>query len=254
MIYKGSFVRGSLVTLPFNSSKATGESVTLATNGTPKIYLNGTLTEITAGITFTEDHDSVAGRHLLLIDTGADAAYVPGEYDVALDGIDVDGVTPINVFIGSFAIERAGEDVSSKGFAQAGGTSTVVVMPASAPATDDALAGHLLLLREASGTLHSRYIAGYVGASRQASVQELPFVPGATTHVTSYATGDTSAPEVVLTPDGREALLVALAMGDGHKMAVEGANLVVRNAANDIISSQPFTRAGTAVNPFTSVG
>ena len=69
-----------------------------------------------AGITVSIDHDGITGNHLITIDTSDNtvaAFYVTGkEYQVRIEGTTIDGAT-INVFIGTFSIERAGGILAS---------------------------------------------------------------------------------------------------------------------------------------------
>lgn len=75
-----------------------------------------------AGITVSIDFDSITGNHAVKIDTSDNTVagfYVTGsEYQVRVEGATVDGGT-INVWIGSFSIERAGGAIALLKTAQA---------------------------------------------------------------------------------------------------------------------------------------
>lgn len=96
------------LTFYWSSNAIAGESVTRATNGTISVYKDGGTSQSTAGITDTEDFDSLTGVHKVLIDTSADAFYAAGsEYAAILSAATIDGKT-INAPLAHFSIERAG--------------------------------------------------------------------------------------------------------------------------------------------------
>jgi hypothetical protein len=108
MMHLGDFAEDATVRFCWNSNAVAGESITRATNGTISVYKDGGTTQSTAGITDTEDFDSLTGVHLCVIDTSADAFYVAGsEYAVVLSGATIDGKT-INAVLAHFSIERSG--------------------------------------------------------------------------------------------------------------------------------------------------
>src|SRR5574343_328696 len=99
--------------IPFNApDPATGDSVTLATDGTIKIYKGSSLTERTSlnGVTFDEDADTIAGRHTIVIDTSdnTDAGFYANNqiYTVVIDAAVVVGADPVNVFVAQFKIDQ----------------------------------------------------------------------------------------------------------------------------------------------------
>ncbi len=115
MTYYGDFATGSVVQIPFNSSAADGTSITLATNGTIRVYKGSSTTQRTSanGITFTEDFDTAdtaaVGIHMIAIDLSdnSDAGfYAAGNnYHVAVTGMVIDGVT-VSAWVGSFSIQN----------------------------------------------------------------------------------------------------------------------------------------------------
>lgn len=104
-MYYGDYVKGAVVFIPFNTAGAAGGSITIATNGTPKAYINGGTTEVTAGVTLVEDHDGITGRHGISINTAGASFTVGADVDVALDASTIDGQT-INAWVGKFSIDR----------------------------------------------------------------------------------------------------------------------------------------------------
>lgn len=113
MQYLGDFPVGATVRLKWSTNGANGASITRATNGSIRIYKNGSTTERSsgAGITDTEDFDTLTGVHDLAIDLAdnTDAGfYAAGnEYQVVLAGATIDGQT-VNAVLAHFSIERYG--------------------------------------------------------------------------------------------------------------------------------------------------
>ena len=110
MQYLGDFPVGGTVYFKWNTNGANGASITRATNGSIRLYKNGSTTQrsSSAGITDTEDVDALTGVHHLSIDLAdnTDAGfYVAGEYQVVLEGATIDGQT-VNAVLGHFSIER----------------------------------------------------------------------------------------------------------------------------------------------------
>lgn len=109
--YIGDFRASSTIVWFWPTSGATGASITRATNGNIRIYKGTSTTErsSSAGITDTEDFDSLTGVHALTIDTSnnADAGfYAAGnDYNVVLQGAVIDSLT-VNVPLFSFSIEN----------------------------------------------------------------------------------------------------------------------------------------------------
>ena len=174
MIHLGDVNKGATVRLPFNSAGADGASITLAANGTAKAYVDGGTTEITSGVTLTEDHDAITGRHFVSVDTTG-SGFTPGsDILVAVDGMTIDGKT-VNVWVGSFSINRRRGGVSLVGLAQAGASGTVT-FPASAVATDDYYNGQLAKIVYGTGAGQSRWVTDYVGSTEHIvkTIKEAP--------------------------------------------------------------------------------
>ncbi len=133
-MYYGDYPLSALVFIPWNSNAIAGESITRATNGTIQVYKDGdSTTEVTTGVTDSEDFDTLTGAHLVKVDTSADGTfYASGHsFQVMLKGAVIDGKT-INAFLGTFTINMnsAVAVLGVKGDAAADGdpTSTDTVM------------------------------------------------------------------------------------------------------------------------------
>lgn len=106
MMYLGDFVEDATVHFAWSSFGADGASITRATNGTVSVYKGNGTTQSTAGITDTEDFDSLTGIHWVTIDTSADAFYaVANNYTVVLSAATIDGET-VNAVLATFSIEN----------------------------------------------------------------------------------------------------------------------------------------------------
>lgn len=113
MTYLGDFSAGATVHLKWATNGANGASITRATNGSLRVYKGSSATQRTsgAGITDTEDFDSLTGLHHASIDLSdnTDAGfYASGnEYQVVLEGATIDGQV-VNTVLAHFSIERYG--------------------------------------------------------------------------------------------------------------------------------------------------
>jgi hypothetical protein len=104
-MYLGDYVKGTTVFVPFNTAGASGGSITIATNGTAKAFINGSTTALTAGVTFVEDHGGIVGRHGITVDTTGAPFTTGSDVDVALDASTIDGQV-INAWVGKFSVAR----------------------------------------------------------------------------------------------------------------------------------------------------
>ena len=103
--YLGDFKEDSMLYFCWNTNNKDGASVTRATDGAIKVYKDDGTAESTAGITDTEDFDSLTGVHNCKIDLSADAFYAKGhDYSVVLVGAVIDGET-VNAVLATFSIE-----------------------------------------------------------------------------------------------------------------------------------------------------
>lgn len=106
MIDLGDRRAGVTLRFPFNTNAIAGESITVGTNGTVKVYKNGSsTTEVTTGATFSEDFDGITGVHFAIIDTSADGTfYAEGnDFQVMFQAATIDGKT-VNAWIGTFSL------------------------------------------------------------------------------------------------------------------------------------------------------
>lgn len=105
--FVGDFRIGSIVRKMWNSNAVAGESITRATNGTISVYKDGGTTQSTAGVTDTEDFDSLTGVHLVAVDTSADGTFYSAgsDFEVVLSASTIDGKV-INGTLFSFSLEN----------------------------------------------------------------------------------------------------------------------------------------------------
>src|SRR3990172_7859482 len=113
MTHLGDYPVNASVKFHWNTNAADGSSITRSTDGTLKIFKDGSITERTSlnGVTQTEDFDGATGVHYVAIDLSdnTDAGfYAAGsEYAVVMTGMTIDSKT-VNACIGMFSIERNG--------------------------------------------------------------------------------------------------------------------------------------------------
>ncbi len=106
MKYLGDYEEDSSLYFCWSTNDKNGAAITRAADGTVKVYKNDGTTESVAGITDTEDFDSVTGIHNCKIDLSADAFYATGcDYSVVLVGATIDGET-VNAVLAVFSIEN----------------------------------------------------------------------------------------------------------------------------------------------------
>jgi hypothetical protein len=102
----GDYKEDDTVYFLWSTNDADGASVTRATDGTVQVYKDNGTSQSTAGVTDTEDFDSLTGIHACTIDLSADAFYATGaDYAVVLSGATIDGQT-VNAVLAHFSIEN----------------------------------------------------------------------------------------------------------------------------------------------------
>jgi len=104
--YLGDLKKDSIVYFCWNTYNKNGASVSRSTDGTIKIYKDDGTVETTAGITDTEDFDSLTGIHNCKIDLSSDNFYATGhDYSVVLTDAVIDGEV-FNCVLAIFSIEN----------------------------------------------------------------------------------------------------------------------------------------------------
>lgn len=105
MNYIGDFPQDQTIYFAWATNNSAGAAITRATDGTIQIYKDDGATQSTAGITDTEDFDSLTGIHMLKLVT-TDSFYAAGhDYSIVLQGAVIDGQT-VNVVLALFSIEN----------------------------------------------------------------------------------------------------------------------------------------------------
>lgn len=116
-MYLGSYPVNGTVDFKWNTNGQDGASITRSTNGSIRIYKDNSTTErsSSAGITDTEDFDTVTGVHHLRIDlsdnTDAGFYVAASEYQVVLQGATID-TKSVSAVIAHFSIERSGSTLA----------------------------------------------------------------------------------------------------------------------------------------------
>lgn len=106
MMYLGDYKEDDTVYFLWSTNGSDGESITRSTNGTVSVYKDNGTSQSTAGVTDTEDFDSLTGIHACTIDLSADAFYAVGaDYAVVLSAATIDTQT-VNAVLAHFSIEN----------------------------------------------------------------------------------------------------------------------------------------------------
>lgn len=128
--YLGDYVEDETVHFIWHTNDSNGASVTRSTNGTVSVYKDNGVTQSTAGITDTEDFDSLTGIHVCTIDLSADAFYATGaNYTVVLSAATIDSQT-VNAVLAHFSIENRFDEVDvTQWLGTAAATPTVAGVP-----------------------------------------------------------------------------------------------------------------------------
>lgn len=168
-MYLGDFIKGATVRFAWNASGANGASITRATNGTIHVYKDGVLTtEVTTGVTDTEDADTLLGVNTVAIDT-TDAFYSAGsEFMVVIKAATIDGQV-VNAVLAHFSLQRRTQFTPVTGLATAGAAGSVT-LPVGASSVDNFYNGSVVSIVAGTGAGQARLISGYVGSTRVASV------------------------------------------------------------------------------------
>jgi len=110
-MYLGDYKEDDTLYFAWSSNDSDGASITRATDGTISVYKDDGTTQSVAGITDTEDFDSVTGIHMCKIIL-TDAFYVTGsDYAVVLSAATIDSQT-VNAVLAHFSIENRFTNVS----------------------------------------------------------------------------------------------------------------------------------------------
>jgi hypothetical protein len=245
-------MKGETLFFPFNASGADGASITLATNGTGKVYKNGGTSEITTGVTLVEDHDGVAGRHGVQVVT-TDAAYTPGDrFQVACDANTIDGKT-VNAWVGVFGLQVRDSMRQVVGLAQ-GGAVGYVDLPTTASATDGAYDGALVTITSGTGVGQSRYRgATYTGSSRRFTVDpNWTVAPDSTSVVEVLVTAPapTTTPMPVQVTSMAADVVTATAIAGG---AITSAKIATDAIGSDQLAASAVTEIQTGLATPTTV-
>lgn len=213
MMYLGDYAASATVHVPWASNGADGASITRATDGSIRIYKDASTTQRTssAGITDSEDFDSLTGLHWVTIDLSdnTDAGFYAAahNYTVVLQGAVIDGKT-INTVLGHFSIQNR---YSSSSLDAAGVRSAVGLASANLDTQLDALPTAIenadaLLSRDVSAITESAMPKKSLYATIAKTINKVTILAGvlsiyrtddATVHATQTLTTDAAADPVV---------------------------------------------------------
>lgn len=105
--YQGDWALGDTVHFDFNSIDVTGAGIVLTGSPVVSIYVDGSTTEITAGVTLTASLDSRVGlNHLAIAATGGNGYATGTSCTAVVTTGTVDSVSAVARIAGSFSIEK----------------------------------------------------------------------------------------------------------------------------------------------------
>lgn len=178
MNYLGDYNEDDTVYFLWSSNDLAGASITRATDGTISVYKDNGTTQSTAGITDTEDFDSLTGIHACTIDLSADAFYATGaDYAVVLSAATIDGQT-VNAVLAHFSIENRymrGTDSAYTGTPPTAAAIADAVLQESVDdhkATAASLAEHIDEIQVDTNELQSDDVPGLIAALNDLSAAE----------------------------------------------------------------------------------
>src|ERR1043166_3238893 len=107
MSYHGDIALGDTIHVPFTTTDTSGIPTTLA--GTPVIsaYIGASLTQLTAGITLSVDHDGVTGYHMITVVASSGNGYATAtNVALVITTGTVSGNSVVGYVAGTFSIEN----------------------------------------------------------------------------------------------------------------------------------------------------
>ena len=129
-VYLGDIQEDATVHFMWSTNDGSGASITRATNGTVSVYKDNGDTQSAAGVTDTEDFDSLTGVHVCTIVT-TDAFYAKAaNYSVVLSAATIDGQV-VNAVLAHFSIENRSDSLKKM--------AELTVDPGATPTPDEAL-------------------------------------------------------------------------------------------------------------------
>jgi len=200
MKYLGDFAEDATVRFSWDTADSDGASITRATDGTISVYKDGGTTQSTAGVTDTEDFDSLTGVHHCAVDTSADAFYATGsDYSVILSGATIDGQT-VNATLAEFSIQNR-YNPSAAANASLLQSTTIATLASQTSFTltagssdDDAYNNQLIIITDSSTSTQKAVgrVSDYVGSTKTVTLDADP-------GVFTMAVGDTV--DIVVQPN-----------------------------------------------------
>lgn len=163
--YLGDFRVNDSITCKFSTHSSTGGMLALATSPALSVYLPGNTTEITSGLTLTQDYDGRTGLNQFVIDLSASGSYAADtdNYSVVITAGTVGAANVSGTVVADFSIEgrsaliptTAGRklDVSTGG--EAGVDLANVGSPASALSLPNVTVGTATNVTNAAAAVHS---------------------------------------------------------------------------------------------------
>lgn len=107
MTYLGDFAEDATVVFFFNTVDTGGAPITIGGTAAVEVYKDGGTTQSSAGVTVTEDFDSITGLHKVEIDMSTDAFYAASaDYTAVVSVGTADSVSIVGGAVASWSCEN----------------------------------------------------------------------------------------------------------------------------------------------------
>lgn len=210
--YFGDIPLGDTIDMQECFVQATGAPTTLSGSPVVSAYPDNSITQLTAGITLTVDHDGITGAiNTRVAATGANGYLQGSNYCCKVTTGTVNAVSVVGYPVGSFSIQKRSNSILNAGvgaFLPAGiiesGTlqsataTTAVLRAASTTWANTRPVGFTIAITGGTGVGQSRPFTGYTESSKTVTVDTWTTTPDNTSTYIIYPTApsSTSAPPV----------------------------------------------------------
>lgn len=168
------------------------------------VYVDNSVTQLTAGVTLTVDFDSVTGlNNVRIVATGANGYAAGSNYQIVITTGTVNSVSVVGYVVCEFSIQARPPQAAATGTTPAIGivdagtlqaaTGTTAQIRSAASFTDNQLVGHTIFLTGGTGVGQSRLVTASVGSTDTCTVDTWTTTPDNTSTYLIFATPPSSA-------------------------------------------------------------
>jgi len=176
MQYLGDYAEDGTVSYKFATHQLDGTPITFAGSPAVAVYKSNNTTEITTGVTLTEDFDSRTGCNHVQVDLSSSSDYATAnDYQIVVTSGTVDGTSVVGQVLATFSIENRFLGVGYGGATlfpklQAGTNGTTLVLDSDEPSSDDYYNNMIIELPD---TATMALVSDYTGSTQTATVVDL---------------------------------------------------------------------------------